>query len=278
LNGHVDAAGLARGPVLVDAHVHVHSCFDATRLLESAVRNFEMGARGVALDTQAFTGVLLLTGGQGEGAFSRLALGAAAGGWQRLDTDDPYAMVLRGRDGRTLIVLEGHQIVTAERLEVLALCCGPSLPDGGGLEETILAVRRAGGIAVLPWGFGKWMFRRGALVAKLLRRSERRVFLGDNGGRPALSWTPRLLRAGQALGLPVLPGSDPLPFPGQEQRVGSVGVVCEASLSLEEPAASVREWLGALREQPVRFGRGVGLVAFVRDQGRMQFRKFGRRR
>jgi len=172
-----------------------------------------------------------------------------------------------------LVVIAGHQIVTAEKLEVLALCCPPEVREGEPLEATIAAVRSCGGVPLLPWGFGKWMFSRGKCIARVVEGAAPWPLLGDNGGRPALSWTPRLLRRGAARGIPVLPGSDPLPFADQVRRVGRVGVIMEAALDLERPATSVRKWLITLRPPLRPFGNGLGPWEFARDQLRMQWRK-----
>jgi len=270
--------GRVEGPILVDAHVHVHAVFDVPRFLDAAAANLADAARARGLDATHMIGVLLLTAGRGEGAFERLRVACAGEGQWRIDNAiDGESLVLRSAAGRVLVVIAGHQIVTAEKLEVLALCCAPEFPDGGSLADTIVAVRQRGGVALVPWGFGKWTLGRGQRIAALLASEGHPPLLGDNGGRPALSWTPRYLRQGARRGIPVLPGSDPLPFADQMNRVGRVGVVMDAPLDLERPAASVRQWLASLPGQPVRFGVGVGLAAFVRDQVRMQFRKFGRR-
>jgi hypothetical protein len=263
----------AEGPVLVDAHVHVHAAFDVPRFLEAAERNLVAGARAQGLDDARMTGVLLLTAGRGEGAFERLRHACAVSDtWRATVHGKGESLLLRSVRGRTLVAIAGHQIVTAERLEVLALCCAAEIADGGSLEQTIAAVRAQGGIPLLPWGFGKWTFGRGARIAQVMATASRPLLLGDNGGRPALSWTPRHLRSGVARGIPVLPGSDPLPFADQALRVGRVGVVMEAPLDLADPAASVRHWLESLEAQPRRFGAGIGFADFVRDQVRMQLR------
>jgi len=266
--------GRVEGPVLVDAHVHVHAVFDVPRFLDAAAANLAEAARAMGRDATQMTGVLLLTAGRGEGAFERLRVACAGEGhWRIANAVDAEALVLRSAAGRVLVVIAGCQIVTAEKLEVLALCCAREFSDGGSMTDTIAAVRQNGGVALVPWGFGKWTFARGQRIAALLTTDGDPPLLGDNGGRPALSWTPRYLRHGARRGIPVLPGSDPLPFADQGKRVGRVGVVMDAPLDLNRPAASVRAWLMSLNGQPVRFGTGVGIAAFVRDQLRMQWRK-----
>ena len=63
-----------------------------------------------------------------------------------------------------VLVIAGRQIVSAERIEVLALGTRTQIPDGQPLAATIDAVRADGALAVLPWGFGKWWGARGRMV------------------------------------------------------------------------------------------------------------------
>jgi hypothetical protein len=176
-----------------------------------------------------------------------------------------------------LLVVAGRQVVTDRGVEVLGLLCGERIPDGRNLESTIAMIRETGAVPVLPWGFGKWMFGRGTLVARLLRSSAHPPFVGDNGGRAALGGRPRLLREAQERGIVNLPGSDPLPLAGHETRAGSCGFLADCSLDAA-PVASLRAWLRALRGQPPVFGRPRRLDRFLGDQLRMQVvkRKRGR--
>jgi hypothetical protein len=106
-------------------------------------------------------------------------------------------------------------------------------------------------------------------VADRLRSPVGRLALGDDGGRPR--WTPRpsILRRGAAAGAMVLRGSDPLPLPGQESRVGEVGFAVAGRWDPHRPLASLT---GALDrgERPVRFGDGQSVQSFLGDQLRLR--------
>ena len=78
----------------------------------------------------------------------------------------------RGYTGQTLYVIAGRQIITRERLEVLALCTAKEFADGEEVETVLDKVRRAGGLPVLPWGAGKWWGTRGRIVTELLRKGQ----------------------------------------------------------------------------------------------------------
>ncbi len=117
---------------------------------------------------------------------------------------------------------------------------------------------------MIPWGFGKWWFHRGALVEKVVCRSERPgICLGDNAGRPEIAGRPRLFREAEERGIPVLRGSDPLPMPEQVDRAGSYGFLLEEGFDAGRPAESLRRALRALSSPPRTFGRLRELGPFL---------------
>jgi hypothetical protein len=272
--------------VLVDAHVHVHECFDVGRLFDAAAANFAAATRALAGEREAPTAlgvamprasvrarddVLCLVESRGERFLAGVRAGrdrvwpGAHGYWEIEATPEPQTLVAR-RGGTRLTLIAGRQIVTRERLEVLALGTTAPLPDGDAIEVTLAAVREAGAAAVLPWGVGKWLGARGAVVTRILADPEwRDVLLGDNGNRLELGPDPAEFAAARSLGRAVLPGSDPLPLRGEEARVGAYGFAVEAALDPLRPAAA---FLALLKSGSpfVVFGRRQRLVRFVGNQ------------
>jgi hypothetical protein len=263
------------GPVcLVDAHVHLHRAFDAASFLGHTTQNFARAAHDLRAALHA--GVLLLAEAPGEGAFERIAAIGQAGVPSARRSAETGSIVVTGAGAAPLVVIAGRQLVTAEGVEVLALMTGDQIPQGASLAVTLELVRQSGAIPVLPWGFGKWMFRRGRLVADILR-SEANVFVGDNAGRRRRGRDPRLFALARDRSIPILPGTDPLPFRSQEDRAGSCGFVVPQPIDLDHPARDLRNWLQASRAQPRRYGPLESTVAFVWNQARMQWRKRVRR-
>lgn len=237
--------------IMIDAHVHLHPGTPAIGALLAARQRMAAMAAGDCLP------VVLLAEQQGCRAFEDLRALARP-------TQEAESLWLDGADG-PLLVIAGRQVVSAERLEILAQATVVEFADGTPAERLLEAMIAAGAIITLPWGAGKWLGRRGALLDRLLAADgEGALLLGDNGGRPAW-WRERRLA-----GRPVLRGSDPLPIAGDASRIGSFGSVLEGTLSRERPAAGLRAIVRALRNGPAGFGRQASPFRFVSDQIRMR--------
>ena len=264
---------LTPAPLLVDAHVHFHACFEQDAFLDAALANFRRGAGALGIDG-AFLGCLLLAEREGDRWFQRLRNGEEEGRWSFEPTGEEASLVARRSPGdERLLVVAGRQVRTREGLEVLGLATTEEFPDGLPFEDALARVRWSGAVPVLPWGFGKWWFYRGGLIEALLRRpGPKWIFLGDNGGRPGTGGTPRLLREARRRGIPVLPGSDPLPLAGHEARAGSSGFVVQEGVDERQPAGALRQWLRGLAVQPPTFGGCQGLAQFCRDQINLRLR------
>lgn len=258
--------------VLIDAHVHVHPGFASDSVLDAAWGSFRRAA--AELGRQGFLGCLLLAEMGSARWFRRTRSGEEGrGAWGFEQTAEAETLVARRASGERLLVIAGRQIATWEGLEVLALAGDASVPDGLPFSETLHRVRASGALPVLPWGFGKWLGKRGRLVAGALHGGSGPLFLGDNAGRPSVGGEPPLFRAARDGGVAVLPGSDPLPLPWHAGRAGSYGFVLEGEIRTESPAADLRRRIGNLRESPRVFGHRVSLPGFVRDQAALRGRR-----
>jgi len=269
------STGTMSRPVLVDAHAHLHPAFELPGWLSAAASNIARGARARGVAAEHTVGVLLLAEGRGEGAFARLrsAVGSGMHDWSLHPTAEPESLLIRGAGRLVLIAIAGRQLVTSEGVEVLGLLSARPFIEGAPLRETVRDVMGTGAVAVLPWGFGKWTLRRGELVTSLLRSSAGDIFLGDNGGRLGAWRTPPLLEEARRLAVPILPGSDPLPFREQQRRIAAFGFVADVGLDESRPAEGLRAWLHGLEAQPPVYGELETLGRFCWNQARMQWRK-----
>jgi hypothetical protein len=219
---------------------------------------------------------LLLTESAGERVFEDLAnLGEGRIGedWA-VERCEDISLTLRRVDGQELVLVAGCQIETAERLEVLALFTRHRVEDGLTLQDSLQRTVAAGGIPVLPWGFGKWWFRRGQILRHFVAQHTRsKFFLGDNSGRPWFFLRSPIFRLAESKGIVTLPGSDPLPLDGHADHAASYGFVLEASIDPEHPAASAKAAILSMSEDPASFGRRAGFWDSLTTQLAMQRRR-----
>lgn len=258
---------------IVDAHAHLYPIFDFSAALDSAARSFHYGreAMGASLATP---GVLLLASPSGVSEFQRLQKTASdsgsIGGWL-LAPAGADAVIANRQNQPPLLLVAGRQIRTGNRLEVLALATQSSFDDGMTLRSTIRHVLDSGGVAVIPWGFGKWRGARGREVRVVLHEfAEEPVWLGDSAGRLDVGPTPPLLQDAERDGRIVLPGSDPLPLRGHEHRLGRCGFGLHVDPLGADPAIRIRTALRTLDESPPRYGSYERLLPFLDAQIRMQ--------
>lgn len=262
---------------LVDAHVHIYNCFSLPSFLDHGYRNFKnQAALGGAADR--FTGVLLLTETFRDNWFHKLSATENSAnfcsGWRFRHTSEPSSLLATSNDGRMLVIIAGRQIVTRENLEVLALLTESGFEDGAPAVEVLQSVRNAGGIPVIPWGFGKWWGRRGRVLDELLQQARSpELFLGDNGGRPRFLPHPAHFRQAETRGIRVLPGSDPLPFPAEARRPGNAGFTVEIALDEAYPTRDLKRVLGDSALGIASYIHPAALPRFIRNQVRMQLRK-----
>ena len=254
--------------VLADAHVHVHEGVEPGALLDAAHRN--LAAHAPAGEWLAWGGALLLAETARRRWFEDVqrANGARCGAWTvERGGDELTLRASRGAD--ELAIVAGRQVVTAERVEVLALFTRECVPDGLPLVATLDAAVLAGAVAVLPWGVGKWMGRRGRLVEEALGEAGARpVYPGDIAARPRAWPDPGAFSNARRHARPPLPGTDPLPLPGDERRVGRYGFRVEARAAT---GRALRELLRA-QEPPALAGFGARDRAWrvLRDQVRLR--------
>lgn len=238
--------------ILVDAYVHIYDCFDLEKFFDSAYSNFQTEAKRLG-HRDEFTGILLLAETLNDNWFhyvadyadgENLPEGKEIDNWSIHRTDENCSLKAQSGNSKELYLIAGRQIITAEKLEVLALMTIDHIKDDDQITEIIKRVIEIGGIPVIPWGFGKWMGRRGKLVKSLLRNTENlNFFLGDNANRPAFLPKPLQFKMAAKMGIAVLPGSDPFPFSSEFNRVGSFGFCLNGSISRNNPSRYLKKFL-----------------------------------
>jgi hypothetical protein len=267
--------------VFVDAHVHIHDRFDLQKFFNAAARNFAFHA-SKSVPSASNQYVLCLTESCGADKFGELASRAECIAANEKATEAVWTFGQTG-DERWLVathpalgkieIVAGRQIVTAERLEILALGSIGEWEDDIAASDTIKSVISSGAVPVLPWGFGKWLGRRRRAVDGLINAfDDGSLYLGDNSGRPGIFPNPAEFMMARGSGMRILPGSDPLPFASEYDRAGSFGFYVDHVADCDEGV-----WPGLCRllQQGQgnlhSYGSLESSLRFARNQVAMQY-------
>jgi len=247
-------------PVLVDTHLHIHPRHDAGLALRSLAANLTRIAAEENAGDADLAAVLTEPGpprlfhdlGGGGPSIEGVAI-------KRLG--DGEALFV-GTEMSEVLLVPGSQIVTAERLEVLSLGRSIDAADPLPIDALIDRIAEAGGLPVLPWSPGKWLFQRGRIVRELITRSDpSRFLLGDVTLRPR-SWRESPISlTGQAKGFRVVAGSEGLPIRGEERIAGSYATLVDGAIDRSRPGESLRAILGDRAPSMRSVGRRSSLAA-----------------
>ncbi len=255
--------------LLVDAHVHVYPCFDVANLLTAAARNFRHAANTFGVEDH-YTGVLMLSEAAQHHWFNSVMHGAAYDEW-RLDPEGEGVTIKACLDGGNcqdqIYIIAGRQIITKNGLELIALGVVDDIGDGDEIEAAIIEIRRHGGIPVVPWGAGKWLGARGRQLTELIMRERRTdLCLGDNSGRPVFWNSSVHFKLALQNKMNILPGTDPLPFAEQVERVGSFGFMMPVQLRTQTPFQELKNHVCNPEVPKVAYGNPESSLAFFRNQ------------
>ncbi len=253
----------------IDTHVHVYHCYDTESFLPQALRNSEMSGSDANL-------VLCLTESKGFDFFHRLKTYATenspVAGWSVTLIPGQPALLLQQAD-QSIIIIAGRQVISRQGLEVLALFSDDQYEDGQETQAIIDKINEHNGLAVLPWGVGKWLGKRGAIIDDLLNDNKPdRLAIADISGRPALWPEPAQFRLARKSGYSCLYGTDPLPLYSDQSRIASAGMVMDLS---PEPSQAVAELKARLNSHisENNFGKRVSAFRFLKDQLMLRINK-----
>ncbi|MBU0716254.1 MAG: hypothetical protein KJ964_12935 [Verrucomicrobia bacterium] len=257
--------------VAADGHVHLYPAYDIKAVFRHLIQNLDRLAEAAGFTKSETIGsrihkLAFLAESREHDFFSRLQnqdKAVVANGLEITSGTDPVCVTVNFHEIGRVCLVAGRQIVTRERLEILGLAMRVKIPDGLPTRDVIQKVVEAGGIPVLAWSPGKWLFARGRLARDLIESDQGRVLrLGDTALRPTLWPEPRLMKLARERGLAVIPGSDPLPFAGEERYAGTYGFVCQGVFDTSQPAASIGRMLaGPKAITPVGARCGAWAVA-----------------
>ncbi|MDA0323271.1 MAG: hypothetical protein O2923_11230 [Verrucomicrobia bacterium] len=205
-------------PLLVDTHLHIYPCYNVERALGVLIARLNHLAAGIAGEV---TGIACLTERADCNFFVDAVDGRIDSGSITLEASESGdSLSATARDGMSCTLLPGRQIVTRERLEVLALTKNLQVADGQPIVDVIQSVVDQNAVPVVPWSPGKWMFGRGAVVREIPDWfGADQVCFGDTSLRPQGWPNPAGIRKARRKRHLVVAGSDPLPFAGEEAQM-----------------------------------------------------------
>ncbi len=228
--------------IVADTHVHIYPCYDLQTFSDMLEQNLKKVGAGQTIrlgflterhDCSFFDDVK--TG--------KVDLALLCGGNIKIGPDES-SLIRDNGSGEKCILLPGRQVVTEERIEILALATTVNVPDGMLAVDTVTMILDNGGVPVVAWAPGKWFGARGDVVRNLLDSfNPARLLIGDSSMRPTVWAEPLIMRDARKRGFRIIAGSDPLPFSGEETIAGTYCSVFDASFGLASPLASARNML-----------------------------------
>ena len=265
--------------ILIDAHIHFHGCYDKNTFLNSAKRNFNKIAASMGCNN--FQAVLCFTESNGDNTFNELyeyaENNSKIGLWKASLTDNENTIKLSDESGFNLFLIAGRQIVTLEKLEVLAIGLKKEYEDGKPIINVLKDVTALDVLAVIPWGVGKWFSVRKRIVENLtLQTNSYPIYLGDNGNRPLFWEKPNIFKSAEEKGIYNLPGSDPLPFDKEVNKPGSFGFLIDDVINEDKPFDSIYKIISTSDKQFETFGKLESPLNFIKNQVAMQIVKRNR--
>ena len=228
--------------VIVDTHVHIYPGFVSEGLFPAIA-----GRMDRLSDGQEHVDVLCLSERHDCRWFrDTQSAGRARHGDVEIEpvAGDSVALVIRREGMSRLYVIAGRQVVTRERLEILALGCDDDIADDAPVAEVVDVVLSRGGVPVISWAPGKWLFGRRSVVSDLLKRaSPERLLVGDSAMRPRSWGEPSLMKAARDRGFRMVAGTDPLPMTGEERYIGTYCSVLTGHFDCFNPSVSLKNLL-----------------------------------
>jgi hypothetical protein len=259
--------------IIIDGHVHLYKEESLSEVLDYADRNFGNVAGKTNYNDKS-TDIILLADTKRTDWRRKLVEKIRLSKrtyfmtkeWKICGTKEDESLCAYRENVRYIYIVFGQQIVSKENIEILAICTNYKYDDGKKLEGIISSIFNNEDIALLPWGFGKWSFQRKQIVKNVTSFYNSNLLVGDNGGRPIIQRTPKILREAENIGTRVISGSDPLPLKGENRRIGAFGTIIEAEIDKDRPAASLKDILKNENIRSFGYGKQMNIFSFVRNQ------------
>ena len=247
--------------IVADTHTHIYPCYDVTVAFEILIHNLEqysdsavkMAFLAERNDCHFFSEL-----GKDKGQIFQNGFGVSG-------ANPNDVIILTKEEKPCLYLFPGRQIVTAERIEILSLISNLEIMDGLPADTVIRQIIDNGGVPVISWAPGKWLFERRKVVEKIMNNwTPRQILIGDTSLRPTIWKKPLLMQSAEKAGFKILAGSDPLPFPDEELQLGLYGSSVYGDINLDKPAGSMRSILTDPEVEIKHVGKRNTLLTMLR--------------
>ena len=257
---------------LIDAHVHIYKNFNLENFIKAAFTNFKLNSEEISPGSE-YVGILCLTESNGYNYFENFNDTLKSLKYKSSKTSEKNSLICFDSNNRKIYFIAGRQIVTSEKLEVLALGLRDSYPDGNPIGKVINFVISKNCLPIIPWGAGKWIGKRRNIVENVVKQDFKTLFLGDNGNRPFFWGKSKIFYHAEERGVINLPGSDPLPFDSEEKRAGGFGFYFNEKLDEQNPFENLKERIISRKNSFDTYGKLETPIKFLKNQVSMQMKK-----
>lgn len=248
----------------IDSHVHLSESNSLDQTFDAAWLNFQKHS------STKQNSVFALFIVQSEKENTRNFLNKYSGGsWKIEKFQNDYLVT---KDDQQLWLLMGQQLVTAEGLELLNLDAGNWI-DYSPRQNIGSILNIENGLFVLPWGVGKWLFKRGKIVSDVVNKFvvSGKCLIGDIPMRIRLLNGNRHFSAESSS--KTLRGTDPLPIDKSNEslRIGDYGTIITVSEELKPCPDVIRDVIRDFcnknaKVSAVQFGVRLSLIETIAKQ------------
>jgi len=267
---------MAQATLSIDGHVHLYPIYDLVRAIESGYKNLIKNCNGKS--GEKVIPVWLLTERSDCAIFENISKSPAAfnkDGYEFIPNADGLTILVKNNSELLLYIFAGRQLVASEGLEILSLVSTLNIPDRSKpIREIKQAILDSGGIPTLNWAPGKWFFNRGKVIASLINEnSADDVFIGETTLRNTLWPEPKLIKQAKQKSYSVIAGSDPLPFNGEEETVGTFGFKIRGDFDSSKPAQLFCRMMKENKDKIELIGRRNDIFTFASRQYKIMAEK-----
>jgi len=251
-----------------DGHFHLYPCHAAANAISNLIHNLDLMARSTSefKPGQDVCKIAFLAESKQHDYFHKLLkneIDFRTVGLEVSAASEEHCISFNKQGKQELCLVAGRQVVTREKLEILGLGMEELVPDGLPAEEVIEKVIAAGGLPALAFSPGKWLFKRGKIAFALAERYQKNILIGDSALRPVGWPEPEIMRRAKGK---ILPGSDPLPLPGDEKYAGCYGFIYQGSFDPAKPLNSMKE---IIANSPAAIAPAGRRCSFINVVGRL---------